>query len=98
VTFDILAAQREWKPIHNCPGRYRLAGAPSDEAVEVLVGTGYTVSRFRVEGARDEVLVVRLDKGGVISYARPDGKYVHTLNDPEGFTRKLAQLGISVDA
>jgi hypothetical protein len=30
-----------------------------------------------------------------ISYARPDGTFVHTLCDADGFRRKLVQLGIS---
>jgi len=47
-----------------------------------------------VEKARDTVLVAPLDRGGVISYQRADGSFVHTLNTPEGFARKLAQLGI----
>jgi hypothetical protein len=47
-----------------------------------------------VPGARDRVLVARLDDGGVISYARADGSYLHTLGTAEGFARKLAALGL----
>ena len=47
-----------------------------------------------VAAARDPVHVAALDGGGLISYARPDGSWAHTLNTPEGFARKLAQLGI----
>jgi hypothetical protein len=36
------------------------------------------------------------DGGGLISYARGDGSYLHTLNTPDGFARKLRQLGIPV--
>ena len=32
--------------------------------------------------------------GGVISYAWPDGRFVHTIGDVDGFARKLAQLGL----
>jgi hypothetical protein len=47
-----------------------------------------------VPTARDPVVVGRLDQGGLISYQRRDGTYVHTLNTQAGFERKLRQLGI----
>ena len=59
-----------------------------------LLGEAVDVSVYQVEAADDTVLVVTLDEGGVISYQKPDGLFVHTLNTPEGFRRKLRQLGI----
>jgi hypothetical protein len=47
-----------------------------------------------VAGSRDPVLVARFADGGLISYRRADGTYVHTLNTREGLERKLAQLGL----
>jgi 2-polyprenyl-3-methyl-5-hydroxy-6-metoxy-1,4-benzoquinol methylase len=44
------------------------------------------------------VYVVVLDGGGLISYRHADGRFVHTLNTPEGFGRKLDQLGIRLEA
>jgi hypothetical protein len=32
------------------------------------------------------------DGGGIISYVKDDGKFIHTLNTKEGFGRKLDQL------
>jgi hypothetical protein len=52
------------------------------------------VQSFQVPAARDPVLVVAIDGGGLVSYAREDGTYVHTLNTEAGFQRKLDQLGI----
>jgi hypothetical protein len=52
------------------------------------------IVEHRVAGARDPVLVARFEDGGLISYRRADGTYVHTLNTREGLERKLAQLGI----
>jgi hypothetical protein len=95
TTYDTLATRWDWKPMRNCPGRYSLAGAPSDLTVEALVGPYARISRFSVETAPDIVVVVPLDRGGLISYKRADGTYLHTLGDPEGFARKLAQLGIA---
>jgi hypothetical protein len=51
---------------------------------------------FMTDAAKDRVLVVPLEDGGLISYARADGRVVHTLNTAEGFDRKLSQLGISL--
>lgn len=52
--------------------------------------------QFHVAAARDAVVVVPLSDGGLISYSRADGTYVHTLNTRDGFARKLAQLGIQL--
>jgi hypothetical protein len=94
-TFAELMGQWKWKPIRNCRGRYVLSLAPRDLPVEALTGKGAQVLRFRVEGARDIVAVSPLIGGGLIAYERPDGTVIHTLNDPDGFSRKLQQLGIS---
>lgn len=61
---------------------------------DALLGPNFLIREFRSAKARDRVLVVPLEDGGVISYAREDGSLVHTLNTPEGFARKLADLGI----
>jgi hypothetical protein len=52
------------------------------------------VAEHLVTAARDPVLVASMDDGGLISYRKPDGTFVHTLNSREGFERKLQQLGI----
>lgn len=88
--------KRTWRPIRNCPGRYVMVGVPSDLPVQALVGSGNVVFEFRVETAPDKVLVVQLVDGGVITYERTDGTHVHTLNNAEGFLRKLRQLGIRI--
>ena len=94
MTFDELMTGWNWKPIRNCPGRYTLSSVPSDLAPEDLLGPGVQLREFQVEGARDKVVVAQLNGGGVISYRRADGSHLHTLNTPEGFGRKLRQLGI----
>jgi hypothetical protein len=94
MTFDELIQCLPWVPIRNCPGRYRLTGANPNLSVRDLLGPESRIDSFQVERAQDLVLVAPLDQGGVISYQRADGSFVHTLNMPDGFTRKLAQLGI----
>ena len=96
MTFDELMGAWAWKPIRNCPGRYVLAGAASDLRPQELLGSEAEASEHRVPEARDAVLVAELPDGGLISYRRDDGSYLHTLNTPEGFRRKLAQLGIDL--
>ncbi|HMF58003.1 MAG TPA: hypothetical protein VK619_16790 [Pyrinomonadaceae bacterium] len=94
--FDELWENWDWRPIRNCPGRFVLSGAKHDLSPEQLLGEGIKVTEYRVAAAKDLVMVAALYKGGLISYKRPDGSFLHTLNTPEGFQRKLQQLGISM--
>ncbi len=87
-----------WKPIPNCPGRFALAGVRADLPPDELLGATLKSYEFDVKMARDRVVVVPFGRGGLISYKRKDGTYLHTLNDPEGFSRKLEQLGITLPA
>ena len=94
MTFDVLMKSQDWKPIRNCPGRYVLHGARNDLRPQELLGDDVEVKEYQVDAAPDAVLVVELEDGGIISYRRDDGTFLHTLNTPEGFQRKLLQLGI----
>lgn len=94
LTFETLWKRGVWVPIRDCPGRFILQGqAPSFSFAE-LFGCEPEILRFPMSAARDCVLVVRLADGGVISYQRADGSFLHTLANAEGFGRKLTQLGI----
>ena len=95
MSFDDLMKSRQWRPIRNCPGRFILTdGGPFTSLAEIL-GPDTEVSEFRAAAAKDIVLVAGLDRGGMISYKRADGSFLHTLNTEEGFARKLRQLGIN---
>lgn len=96
MTFEELMTNWRWTPIRNCPGRYRLSDAPSDLSPEELLGPDIEMRTFQVPAARDIVVVSDLGKGGLISYKRADGTYLHTLNTAEGLERKLASLGIEL--
>ena len=63
----------------------------------VLLGSDCHAKTFTSEAAKDTVLIVPLEDGGLISYARADGCFVHTLNTAQGFVRKLSQLRISLE-
>jgi hypothetical protein len=98
MTFAELFETLSWKPIKNCPGRYVLQGATNNLLrVGELTGNIALGSAHKVSAARDLVLVAALEGGGgIISYQREDGSFLHTLNTPEGFHRKLRQLGINL--
>ena len=97
MSFDELKTKWDWKPIHNCPGRYILSGPLGALPPEGLLGhAAAQFSEFRVAQAKDIVVVARLRDGGLISYKRADGTYLHTLNTSAGFERKLMQLGIEL--
>lgn len=94
MDFNTLMAQWVWRPIRNCPGRFALDHHDRTLPLETLAGAGALAREFTVPNARDKVLVLPIVGGGLISYQRQDGTFVHTLNTSEGFARKLAQLGI----
>jgi len=94
MTFEELWRRGVWVPIRDCPGRFVLQGRPPSFCLAEVFGYEPEILRFPTSAARDCVLVVRLEDGGVISYERADGSFLHTLATEEGFHRKLAQLGI----
>ena len=96
MTFDTVKSLGTWMPIRGCPGRLVLKGTPPTYSITDLLGEGVNIQQFQSPRARDVVRVVCLDDGGVISYKRSDGTWLHTLNTKEGFRRKLDQLEIGV--
>ena len=74
-----------------------LVAVRPDLPPDAVVGPATELLEFHVGAARDKVVVARLDEGGLISYKRADGTYLHTLNSAEGFLRKILQLGIALD-
>ncbi len=97
ITFYELTAKWDIRPIHNCPGRFVIRTQVPDLYPRELLGPDVEIHEFNVAAARDTVLVARLGGGGLISYRRSDGTYLHTLNTDEGFERKLLDLGIELE-
>jgi hypothetical protein len=95
-TFEGLAKRWELRPIRNCPGRFVVHTLDPHITPRELLGDNAAIQIFTASSARDAVLVARLDGGGLISYQRVDGTYVHTLNNEAGFDRKLRDLGIGL--
>jgi hypothetical protein len=97
-----------WREIKDCPGRYVLKKkngnysqyAPTDFIYEV---TRQNLNSYMVEGISskmdEKILLVPFPcQGGLLSYVKKDGSYVHTLNTPSGYRRKLEALGIPFEA
>ena len=95
-SFGELYAQFPWKEIRGCPGRHILRTGISTLDPAELSG-GAEVKEYSTKGASDMVAVAWLTGGGLISYKKPDGSYLHTLNTEAGLLRKLDQLGIPVE-
>lgn len=96
--FEMLSQRWRLRPIRNCPGRYVLADAPPALDPAALLEGRVATRSFHSPLARDLILVAYFGPGGLISYRRADGGYLHTLNTEEGFWRKLDQLGIDFPA
>ena len=97
TTFQDIWVRWPWRPIRNCPGRFVLSWPDEPISLETLLGFSPIPQVFPNSAAKDSVLVIRLEEGGVISYEQLDGRLIHTLNTPEGFSRKLRQLGITLE-
>jgi len=96
--FASLMASWPWVAIPHCPGRFVLKAHREDLLPSLSAAAAGATREFRVAACRDPVRVTPLEDGGLISYRQADGGYTHTLNTPEGFARKLAQLGIALDS
>ena len=94
VTFSALFDRLAWRPIPNCPGRYVLAAGPVATPPQDLVEDATRASEHVCVLARDPVIVTPFEDGGLISYRKADGRFLHTLNTRDGLERKLHQLGI----
>ena len=70
----------------------------SSVAPQSLAGDGSTAIRGQSEKCRDPFLVVSLGGGGgLLTYVRGDGSYLHTLNTESGLSRKLEDLGLRLE-
>ncbi len=95
-SFEEILDTYDWRAIRGCPGRFVLRGGPTSTSPDELLGKSLDVDEHVVSATKDPVHVTRLADGGLISYVKPDGLYIHTLNDKEGFERKMGELGIPI--
>ena len=93
ISFSFLHKAFPWRPIPGCPGRYVLPGR-CNPAFETDYFEESMCSEYHPEAAQDPVFVRRIKGGGVISYRKNDGRFVHTLNNTAGMERKLKKLNL----
>ena len=94
--FADVKARWVWRPIPNCPGRFVFAQGPTNISPGDLAKSPIHVTEHIVATATDPVVVAVFADGGLISYRKQNGSYLHTLNSREGLERKLQQLGIEL--
>jgi hypothetical protein len=93
MAFDEIMSRWPWRPIPNCPGRFVLSSGSLAPSEIVPAATG-VVTEYVIPATADPVIVAEFEDGGLISYRKPDGSFVHTLNTVDALDRKLRQLGI----
>jgi len=87
MDFKTLWLQCWWKPIWGCKGRFILKQGELD------IATWEGLRVYHVQNL-DPVYIVTFKRGGLISYRKPDGRFVHTLNTASGFKKKLIMMGL----
>lgn len=89
----------KWTEIKNCPGRYV---TKSNEEAQVIspqelctrLAVPYFPSIHCSVDRLDQIAVVHFESGGgIITYIKPNGTFVHTLNTESGYIRKMTALG-----
>jgi hypothetical protein len=102
----------DWKMIPRCTGRYTCKNhdtvsqlTPAEllnRVPRIKCNVLIQEFEFKQPNRSDKVHVIALDnenRTGIISYEKEGDqgtKYVHTLNAPSGFRRKLEAIGITV--
>ena len=102
LSFNHLFHLYSWKEIPHCPGRYLLS-TQDNRRLETVTPTAMlnnqlTVQIFVSEVCRDRVHVGKFSDGGLLSYEKSDGTFIHTLNNLSGLARKMNHLNISFQA
>ena len=93
----------EWKEIRNCPGRYttrrrELAGWPPERLLAAALGAAAPQTSLwrHSSSTSDAIHAVRFaGGGGLLTYARADGTFIHTFNTESGLLRKIAALRVT---
>lgn len=83
-----------WREMERSPGRFTLAEPRPDVTAAELLGSEVETEEVPSISGGDVLVVARLEGGGLISYRRADGTWLHTLNTAGPFRRKLWELGI----
>ncbi len=94
----------EWKEIRNCPGRYTirrrrdLSRWPPERLLAAALGAAAPQTSLwrHSSSTSDAIHAVRFaGGGGLLTYARADGTFIHTFNTESGLLRKIAALRVT---
>jgi hypothetical protein len=92
----------KWTEIKNCPGRYVTKSNVDAQVVSPQELCNSLAVRhlplIHCSADRlDQIAVVHFDSGGgIITYIKPNGTFVHTLNTESGYVRKMRALGFYI--
>jgi hypothetical protein len=89
-----LMARFSWEQMSGQQGRFVLADASDPPSLGALTGDGVPSRRVPSISGGDEIHLVPFDDGGLISYLRENGQWLHTLNTPRAFKRRVWDLGL----
>ncbi len=92
-TIEDIFSKFQCRPIPNCPGRYIIRNS-GHLTIQEICGAEVKTEEFHSQSVPDPVIFCRFGDGGIISYIKSDGTFVHTLNNKEGFERKCRELNI----
>lgn len=90
-----------WSEIKNCPGRYvtkHNIHATNISPYDLLQSLNIScpIHEYQVENKDTIVIGIFEDGGGLLTYVKKDGRYVHTLNTRSGLLRKVTSLGLDI--
>ncbi|CAE7658514.1 unnamed protein product [Symbiodinium microadriaticum] len=88
-----------WKELRNCPGRYTTSDSEARGKAPARLLDDLKILSATVEvvpEGKDRILVGRFSGGGgLLTYCKDGGVYVHTLNTESGLIRKIDALQLS---
>ena len=94
MTVAQLLREWSWEEMKTAPGRFQLVAPSPQPPMEELLGAEMEVRTVPSSAAGETIVLAEFEDGGLISYRRADGTWVHTLNTRSRYRRKLWELGI----
>lgn len=92
TTFDTVLARFPWREIRDCPGRFVMRPKRADLTPAHVVGAAVPIETFDADETPDRIALARFPGGGLLSFGKPDGTWIHALNTESGLSRRLARL------
>ncbi|WP_417384726.1 hypothetical protein [Gimesia sp.] len=95
MKIEDLLKRFQWEQIPDTNGRFTLNKSEPSRSVQELVNSEeIEIKQYPSAHQQEQIFVVELEDGGLVSYQRKDGSLIHTLNSLNMFKRKQWELGI----